>query len=144
MKRIVKLIMLYVLVLNLTDIWGGNAAIQMQPPLGPNAEPLDGSASTVFLDCVDITSFSGRGVVNIDGGHLRMNKCHVHDCAATGIYVGGSKSSAAIEDTDVVVNGKGNKRHRYGIGVGHSGESNRTERIILALVDPISGKVLMW
>ena len=45
----------------------------------------------------------------------------VHDCAATGIYVGGPGSRANIEATDVVRNGNGNTRARRGIPRGHSG-----------------------
>ncbi len=74
------------------------------------------------LDSVDVTSWSGRGVVHVDGGHLKIKNSYIHDCAATGIYVGGSGSSATIEETDIVQNGKGNKKSRRGIGRGHSGE----------------------
>mmetsp|Transcript_26885 Transcript_26885/g.64135 ORF Transcript_26885/g.64135 Transcript_26885/m.64135 type:complete len:672 (-) Transcript_26885:135-2150(-) len=105
-----------------TDIWNGNAAVQIQPPMGPGDQPLAiHPAPTATLDRVDVTSASGRGIVNIDGGHVTMNRCYVHDCAATGIYVGGPGSKATIERTDVVRNGNGNTQHRRGVARGHSG-----------------------
>jgi len=74
-----------------------------------------------ILDHVKLSSSSGRGIVNIDGGHVSIRSCYVHDCAATGIYVGGPGSRAAIEQTDVLRNGNGNTHHRRGIQRGHSG-----------------------
>ena len=73
------------------------------------------------MDHVEISSASGRGIVNIDGGQVTIRNCYVHDCAATGIYVGGPGSRAQIESTDVVRNGNGNTAHRRGIARGHSG-----------------------
>eukprot|EP00536_Pseudo-nitzschia_multiseries_P004865 jgi/Psemu1/189161/e_gw1.85.40.1 len=103
------------------DIWNGNAAIQIQPPLGSNDDPLEVPAPTATLDRVDVTSSSGRGIVNIDGGSLNIYNSYIHDCAATGVYVGGIGSRATLEQTDVLFNGKGNKRNRRGIAPGHSG-----------------------
>lgn len=108
-----------------TDIWNGNAAVQVQPPFGENDTPLRAVAPSVIpranLTGLDIASFSGRGVVVIDGGLANVNKCHIHNCAATGIYVGGPGSVATVEETDVVRNGNGNERSRRGIQRGHSG-----------------------
>jgi hypothetical protein len=42
-----------------------------------------------------ITSQSGRGVVVMDGGRVAMQRCSVVNCAATGVYIGGSPPSAA-------------------------------------------------
>lgn len=104
------------------DIWNGNAAVQIQPPVGPDDQPmLVVPAPTAILERVEITSASGRGIVNIDGGRVTIKNCYVHDCAATGIYVGGPGSRAQIERTDVVRNGNGNTQHRRGIARGHSG-----------------------
>lgn len=106
----------------LKDIWNGNAAVQIQPPVGLDDQPMMIlPAPTVVLDHVEITSSSGRGIVNIDGGHITIRNCYVHDCAATGIYVGGPGSRAAIQRTDVIRNGNGNTQHRRGIASGHSG-----------------------
>jgi len=104
------------------DIWNGNSAIQVQPTTETESETFDTPGPLVTLDSVDVTSWSGRGVVHIHGGHLKISNSYIHDCAATGIYVGGSGSSATIEQTDIVENGKGNKKSRRGIGPGHSGE----------------------
>ena len=73
------------------------------------------------MEHVEITSASGRGIVNIDGGQMDIRNCYIHDCAATGIYVGGPGSRARIHHTDVIRNGNGNKTHRRGIARGHSG-----------------------
>jgi len=105
------------------DIWNGNAAIQIQPAMDPdNESPLAMvlPRPAAYMESVDITSKSGRGIVNIDGGFVSIKKCYVHDCAATGIYVGGPGSDAVIESSDVVRNGNGN-RMRRGIARGHSG-----------------------
>jgi len=104
------------------DIWNGNAAIQIQPPLGSDERPVPTiPRPTAILERVDVTSRSGRGIVNIDGGSVTIQRAYVHDCAATGIYVGGPGSDASIELTDVVRNGGGNKNRRGGIARGHSG-----------------------
>jgi hypothetical protein len=105
------------------DIWNGNAAIQIQPALGPDDEvtiPMIVPRPVVYMEKVDITSVSGRGIVNIDGGFVSIKQCYIHDCAATGIYVGGPGTDAVIESSDVVRNGNGNKMRR-GIARGHSG-----------------------
>ena len=75
----------------------------------------------VTLDSVDITSWSGRGVVNVDGGELNISNSYIHDCAATGIYIGGTGSRVTVERTDVIKNGRGNRRTDRGISSGHSG-----------------------
>ena len=104
------------------DIWNGNSAVQIQPPSGPDDQPMMVvPAPTAILEGVGLSSHSGRGIVNIDGGHVIIRRCFVHDCAATGIYVGGPGSRAQIEETDVVRNGNGNTHHRRGIARGHSG-----------------------
>lgn len=103
------------------DIWNGNAAIQIQPKHVSNSESFHMTASKVELDCVNVTSWSGRGVVNVDGGDLKIKNSYIHDCAATGIYIGGTGSRANIESTDVIKNGRGNLRNSRGISAGHSG-----------------------
>jgi len=105
-----------------SDIWNGNAAVQIQPPNGPDDQPLSVTpAPTAIIEHVAISSATGRGIVNIDGGNVTIRNCYVHDCAATGIYVGGQDSRAYIERTDVVRNGNGNTTNRRGIARGHSG-----------------------
>lgn len=104
------------------DIWNGNAAVQVQPPMVTDEVPMmvDPSPS-IELQGVEVMSRSGRGIVNIDGGQCIIRNCYIHDCAATGIYVGGPGSQAHIERTDVIRNGNGNLSSRRGIGRGHSG-----------------------
>jgi hypothetical protein len=105
------------------DIWNGNAAIQIQPPKNlPNIT----TTTTLVRPCVCMTSLevishSGRGIVNIDGGFALIRNSYVHDCAATGIYVGGPGTQAVMERTDVLHNGNGARNRRGGIGRGHSG-----------------------
>ena len=110
---------------NGTDIWNGNAAVQVQPLFEATDNPLDSVPSslrpTAILHKVGITSFSGRGVVNIDGGSMSLIQCNIHHCAATGIYIGGKGSLALLEETDIVKNGNGNILNRRGISRGHSG-----------------------
>jgi hypothetical protein len=107
---------------NGVDIWNGNAAIQVQPPIGPDDHPLIvAPRPCAILDKVDVCSRSGRGIVTIDGGSTHVTSSYVHDCAATGIYVGGNGSRATVERTDVLRNGNGNRSTRRGIQRGHSG-----------------------
>lgn len=104
-----------------TDIWNGNAAVQIQPFMGENNAPtLIGPRPVAVLYNVQISSRSGRGIVNIDGGNLIVCDSVVRDCAATGIYIGGPGSEAIIHRADVIRNGIGN-RTRRGVARGHSG-----------------------
>ncbi|GAX22970.1 hypothetical protein FisN_15Hh135 [Fistulifera solaris] len=100
-----------------TDIWNGNAAVQIQPP-GDEFTPRYARPS-VMLEQVSVTSQSGRGIVNIDGGTVVMKQCAIQDCAATGLYVGGPGSHAVVEDSDIYRNGVGNIIG--GVARGHSG-----------------------
>ncbi|KAL7540834.1 hypothetical protein ACHAWF_006795 [Thalassiosira exigua] len=114
-----------------TDIWNGNAAVQVQRAFGRNGRPLrsgdgpDGGyvPPAADLDDCDVASLSGRGLVVIDGTSASVADCSFHDSAATGVYVGGAGSLCALVRTDVVDNGVGNSRAANGRGVarGHSG-----------------------
>ena len=105
------------------DIWNGNAAIQIQPAEaavseGALNEVADASA---VLNRVDIRSFSGRGIVAMDGGHVRLQDCHIHHCAATGVYIG-INCQAHLQSTDILSNGLGNQRAGgAAVARGHSG-----------------------
>jgi hypothetical protein len=106
------------------DIWQGNAAIQLQPFYGVNNEPVLLSSRerpSASLFGVKVTSSSGRGIVCIDGGRLEVFDSAVHDCAATGVYIGGPGSKAHLERSDFMRNGAGNAISRRGIARGHSG-----------------------
>ena len=86
---------------------------------------------TAVLTGVHVTSATGRGIVNIDGGRLILRSGAVTDCAATGVYIGGPGSHASMEQSDVLRNGLGNQTaaaltaanngRRMGIARGHSG-----------------------
>lgn len=105
-----------------TDIWNGNAAVQIQPPMSENDRPISvNPRPTAILNRVQISSKTGRGIVNIDGGYLSVRNSMVRDCAATGVYIGGPGSEAIIECTDVIRNGVGNRTGRRGVARGHSG-----------------------
>ena len=103
------------------DIWNGNAAVQIQPPLGADEHPIHVEPRpTAYLESVHVSSQTGRGIVNIDGGKVILRHSAVTDCAATGVYIGGPGSHAIIDSSDVIRNGVGN-RIRRGIARGHSG-----------------------
>jgi hypothetical protein len=105
-----------------SDIWNGNAAVQIQPANDPDGLPMVViPALSAVLENVEISSASGRGIVNMDGGEVTIRNCYVHDCAATGIFVRAPNNLMEIERTDVVRNGTGNTTHRHGIARGHSG-----------------------
>ncbi|KAL7540965.1 hypothetical protein ACHAXR_010524 [Thalassiosira sp. AJA248-18] len=109
-----------------TDIWNGNAAVQVQRAFGRNGRPLrvepPSVVPTVNMSDCDIISLSGRGLVIIDGAISHIDNCNVHNSAATGVYVGGAGSMATMTRTDVIDNGTGNTRNtRRGIARGHSG-----------------------
>lgn len=107
------------------DIWNGNAAIQVQSPFAPNGRQIrvqpPSVVPTAYVSDCDIVSLSGRGVVNIDGGISHVNKCFIHNSAATGLYLGGRGSKVTMTETDVVENGNGNERNNRGVSRGHSG-----------------------
>lgn len=104
------------------DVFNGNAAVHIQPQTGTDdKQNMVAPVPTVIMEGVDVTSASGRGIVNIDGGQVTIRNCYVHDCASTGIYVGGSGSRAQVERTDVVRNGRGNTTPHRGVAKGHSG-----------------------
>ena len=94
-----------------SDIWNGNAAVQVQPR-SRRHRPV------AYLERVHVSSSSGRGIVAIDGGSIFLQESAVENCAATGVYIGGHGSRAALSGCDVVGNGVGNHR---GIARGHSG-----------------------
>lgn len=100
-----------------TDIWNGNTALQIQPPVDEFTPRY--ARPSVMLQHVSVTSQSGRGIVNIDGGTVIMRQCAIQDCAATGLYVGGPGSHALVEDCDIFRNGVGNIVG--GVNRGHSG-----------------------
>jgi hypothetical protein len=108
------------------DIGGGNSAIFVRP----NAEesilqlPRSVPKAAAVLKSVEIVSNSGRGVVALGAGFVYMTDSYIHDCAATGVFVGGRRSRLVLETVDITDNGIGNQRLGYiggSITQGHSG-----------------------
>jgi hypothetical protein len=93
-----------------TDIWNGNTAIQVQPDSGETPHSLSASVAkaSAVLESVEVISYSGRGIVALDGGHVQIKDSYIHDCAATGVFVGGNGSRADLKRVDVTENGTGN------------------------------------
>lgn len=102
------------------DIWGGNAVIHVEAKHG---------LARVSLERCDISSRSGRGIVITNDGKLMLRQCIIHGCAATGVYICGSDSTAEITLTDIIGNGHGGR----GLARGHSGVC--LENGIVAIVD---------
>jgi hypothetical protein len=104
------------------DIWSGNAAIQIQPDNGETIRPPSAAAAkaSAVLESVEVVSHSGRGIVALDGGHVQIKDSYIHDCAATGVLVGGNGSRADLNGVDLMYNGTGNQLFG-GISRGHSG-----------------------
>ena len=105
------------------DIWNGNAAIQVQPSyLHASGSILSTIPSAVaVVQQSAVRSLSGRGIVTVDGGQLICEGSYIHNCAATGVYIGGRGSCATLSKCDVWYNGTGNPHFAGGIGRGHSG-----------------------
>jgi hypothetical protein len=105
------------------NIWSGNAAIHVQPKSGEikdSSSPASVAKAALVLESVEVVSRSGRGIVVLGGAHAQIKNSYIHDCAATGLYVGGNGSQAALKAVDVTDNGMGNQRIG-GIVGGHSG-----------------------
>lgn len=97
------------------DIWNGNCAVFCHGHL----------THTVIHGC-SIQSDSGRGVVVANGASLKLAQSTVHDCAATGLYVGHIDSIVNIANCNILRNGFGppddeNDDSETLIHPGHSG-----------------------
>lgn len=79
-----------------SDIWNGNCALFCH-----------GDLTHTLIDSCSIQSDSGRGVVVTDGAYLKLSRSSVHDCAATGLYVGDVDSSVEITRCNILWNGFG-------------------------------------
>lgn len=114
------------------NLWNGNAAVQIQPLPPPPAEdqehepvPDMSRLPTATFHEVEVISHSGRGVVINDGGSIAISHSYIHDCAATGIYVGSNQCDLTMDHSDVISNGHGNQLaasvRATGVSRGHSG-----------------------
>lgn len=79
-----------------TDLWHGNSAIYCH-----------GNLTHTYFDGCSIQSDSGRGIVVSNGAEVIVARTTVHDCAATGIYLGGDGSSLDIITSNIIRNGFG-------------------------------------
>lgn len=107
------------------NLWNGNAAVQIQPAVAePNSEPPVVLPSATLQE-VEVISHSGRGIVINDGGDVEIAHSYIHDCAATGIYVGSHDCQLQLEHSDLIANGHGNQLaasvRASGVSRGHSG-----------------------
>jgi len=84
-----------------SDIWGGNCAVRV-----------DGKNTMLSLECSSLQSDSGRGVVVTKGAQFIMKETIVHDCAATGLYIGDVGSHGCIQKCNIIRNGGGSRQRR--------------------------------
>jgi hypothetical protein len=82
-----------------TDIWSGNCAIMVE-----------GRQTRLDLTSCSLQSDSGRGIVAVDGATLNLHGSVIHDCAATGLYLGDSDSVASVKSCNIIRNGEGSRR----------------------------------
>jgi len=82
-----------------SDIWGGNCAVMVE-----------GRKSRLNLASCCIQSDSGRGVVAVNGSYLEVKSTVIHDCAATGLYLGDNDSIAKVSGCNLIRNGGGSRR----------------------------------
>ena len=73
------------------DIWNGNCAIYCRGE----------DSHTRLVNC-SIQSDSGRGVVITSGASMEISKTTIHDCAATGLYVGGQTSLVEVHNSNII------------------------------------------
>jgi hypothetical protein len=98
-----------------TDLWHGNSAVYCH-----------GDLTHTHFDGCSIQSDSGRGIVISNGAQVIVTRSTIHDCAATGIYLGGDESSLDIITSNILRNGFGrndnDERPRTPtVQAGHSG-----------------------
>ena len=105
------------------NLWCGNSCVQVQPITPP--ETVAPLLPTANIESCEIVSHSGRGVVVNDGGNVTVSHSYIHDCAATGIYVGSHSCTLTLSHSDLISNGNGNRLaasvRATGVSRGHSG-----------------------
>ena len=84
-----------------SDIWNGNCALFCH-----------GDLTHTLIDSCSIQSDSGRGIVVTNGASLKLSRSSVHNCAATGLYVGDGDSIVAITRCNILWNGFGGRNNR--------------------------------
>lgn len=104
-----------------TDLWHGNSAVYCH-----------GNSTSIHMEGCSIQSDSGRGLVVSNGADVHVNRSTIHDCAATGAYIGDDGSYLGLGFSNVLRNGFGTRRpildndnnngpHPPRIQAGHSG-----------------------
>lgn len=83
------------------DIWNGNCAIFCH-----------GDLTHTHVEGCSIQSDSGRGIVVAGGASLKVSRSSIHDCAATGLYLGDSISLMDITSSNIIRNGFGCRRNQ--------------------------------
>lgn len=81
-----------------TDLWDGNCAVYCH-----------GDLTHTSLEECSIQSDSGRGIVVKNGAEVILIRSSIHDCAATGVYVGGDGSIVDIISSNILRNGFGRR-----------------------------------
>lgn len=97
-----------------TDLWRGNCAVYCR-----------GRLTHTHFDGCSIQSDSGRGIVISNGAEVILARSSVHDCAATGVYLGDDGSSLDIVNSNILRNGFG----RRPLQVGDSDQTTSTQGI---------------
>lgn len=101
------------------NIWVGNAVARVH-----------GSNTLLSLTSCSLQSDSGRGVIVTRGARLWIKDSTIHNCAATGIYVGDGRTSCLIQRCDIIYCGFGTRSQyihehlsmeRKPVPPGHSG-----------------------
>jgi hypothetical protein len=93
------------------DSGSGNSAILVRPHADESILTLPRSVpkAAAILKSVEVISNTGRAVVALDAGYVHIKDSYIHDCAATGVFVGGHGSRAVMDTVDVTENGTGNE-----------------------------------
>lgn len=91
-----------------TEFLFGNAAIHIQPKDRHSLLP------AAFLDQVEITSYSGQGIMNYLGGNTTVKNCYIHDCAATGLFVQSPHCDLLVQRTDIMANNHAGMHLEFG------------------------------
>lgn len=82
-----------------TDLWHGNCAVYCH-----------GDMTHTYLEGCSIQSDSGRGVVISNGAGVNVARSAIHDCAATGLYLGDEGSCLDLTTSNILRNGFGRRR----------------------------------
>jgi hypothetical protein len=93
-------------------IGSGNSAILVRPSDAEDSIlqlPRSVPKAAAVLKSVEVVSNSGRGVVALGGGYVLIKDSYIHDCAATGVFVGGHGCRVVLEAVDVTDNGTGDQ-----------------------------------